>query len=179
MNRRESGLVGLARERAATTNAASSSSAIGASSGWRTCLVCTEPNPKNPASVHAKYWTVTYEEAVATLTFTWGSLNSPRTNQLTLSFGCLHGALASAFGENRCATKLRGTKTKAAYRELLEDEVLELPTLPYQRVGLKLNGVQPASESFEFDFEPESDDEDEDNETLGQMLCEMLEGTGL
>ena len=182
--RRQSGLAGLARERAAAPEAPSSSSAA-APSAWCRRLVCTKPNPKNPSSLHDKYWTIEDDEE-GTLIFTWGALASPVTNQLILSFGDAHGALASAFGEQRCAAKLRGTTTKAAYRELQHDDVVKLPSLQYRRVGLRLQGAESTPESFEFeahDYESESDDEDDDDMDddmlMGEVLDVMLDETGL
>ena len=181
--RRQSGLAGLARERAAAPEAPSSSSAA-APSAWCRRLVCTEPNPKNLSSLHDKYWTIE-DDQEGTLIFTWGALTSPVTNQLILSFGRAHGALASVFGKQRCATKLRGSKAKAAYRELQHDDVVKLPSLQYRRVGLRLQGAESAPESFDFeahDYEPESDDEDDDiddDALLEATLGNILEETGL
>lgn len=174
--RRQIGLAGLKRER----EAASSSSAA-TSSTWSRRFVCTEMNPKDPSSRHNKYWTAEFEEENATLTYTWGGLTHPVTNRLVLSFGSAHQAIASALGMQKCATKLRSTKKKAPYSELQHDDPLELPSLEFRRVGLRLQGAQSAPESFDFDaydYEPESDDEDDvDDEVLmDDWLGDLADG---
>ena len=175
-SRRQSGLEGLAREREAALETSSSSSTAAAPSAWCHRLVCTELNPKNLSSRHEKYWTVDCDEKEGKLTFTWGGLSNPATNQLIMSFGSAHGAIASTFGKQRCARKLRGMKSKAAYRELKHDDEVKLPS----------NVTKLARFDFEVHdyvvYEPESDDEDDDIDDdvlLEATLGNLLEETGL
>ena len=165
-SRRAAGLLGLEREREAVSEAAASSSTA-APSDWHSRLVCTAINPKKPSSLHNKHWSVRYTNEDATLTFTWGSLaQTNHTQQLIMSFGAGHEAIASAYGKKRRDAKLRGTKTKAAYRELDDNEAMELPSVPcleYQKATLKLSDAEcPEPDTLDDLFEPESEDEDED-----------------
>ena len=120
-----------------------------------------------------------------------GSLVTNHTSQLVMSFGHGHEGIASAYGKQRRDAKLRGTKSKAAYRELDDHEVMDLPRLEqYQKVKPKLSGAECSDlepdtldedavdddENDLFDdalFESESEDEDED--AVDEIVAELLE----
>jgi hypothetical protein len=92
-------------------------------------------------------------------------------------FGPAYGALAAQRAELKISQKLRGTKSKAAYRRLAPGEELPLPTrgaLPsWARKSAAGGGssetaqaaeVCPAPEAIEVEPVADSDDEDEDED---------------
>ena len=107
-SRRAAGILGLEREREAVSEAAASSSTA-APSEWHSRLVCTAINPTKPSSLHNKHWSVSYTNADATLTFTWGSLaQTNHTQQLIMSFGAGHDIDEPGPGASRRDATRRG-----------------------------------------------------------------------
>lgn len=132
----------------------SSSSDAATPPSWKRIFVCKERNPNKLSSIHDKYWTCKFKKKDASLTYTWGSLKAPYTNQLRFVFGSGNGVAASGLGDARCMAKLSRTETRAPYNELQPGEGEALPSL------LRPTHVEAGKTSEA--LEPESDDEGDD-----------------